>query len=128
MVGSAIASILSGIDAEVAGGRIPDSRGSDWIIYNMISTVPHNSKSGASDYDRYRFQIDCYSRTYEEVDTIASSVRSAMDEYAGTVESVVIDHIFYDGENDLPVESIEEMESREDYFRRSQDYIIYVRP
>ena len=127
MVGDAIASILSSVTATVEGGRIPDRRGSDWIIYNMISMVPHNSKSGASTYDQYRFQIDSYARTYSEVDTLAASVKSALNEYEGTAESVVIDHIFHDGEFDA-VEFIEDEGAREDYFRRSQDYIIFVRP
>jgi len=127
MVGSAIESILSEITATVEGGRIPDRRGSEWVIYNIISLVPHNTKDGASDYDQYRFQIDSYARTYPEVDTLASSVRSALDEYSGTIESVTIDHVFHDGEFDSQ-EFIEDEGAREDYFRRSQDYIIFIRP
>jgi len=126
MVGSAIKSILSGVTQYVDGGRIPANRGSQWIIYNMISSLPHNTKGGASDYDKYRFQIDSYARTYSAVDTLAASVRSTLDEYSGTSESVVIDHIFFEGEFDS-VEFIEEGEAREDYFRRSQDYIICVK-
>ena len=126
MIGSAIKSILSGVTQYVGGGRIPANRGSQWIIYNIISSLPHNTKDGASDYDKYRFQIDSYARTYSAVDTLAASVRSTLDEYSGTSESVVIDHIFFEGEFDS-VEFIEEGEAREDYFRRSQDYIICVK-
>ena len=127
MVGTAIKSILSSVAATVYGAVIPDSPGSDWVVYTMISCVPHNTKSGASTYDTYRFQLDCHSRTPERVDTLAASVRSAMDEYTGTVESVVIDHIFFDGQYD-GFNSLLEDESREDFFRRTQDYIICVRP
>ena len=126
MIGTAIKSILSGVTQYVDGGRIPANRGSQWIIYNIISSLPHNTKDGASDYDKYRFQIDSYARTYSAADTLAASVRSTLDEYSGTSESVVIDHIFFEGEFDS-VEFIEEGEAREDYFRRSQDYIICVK-
>jgi len=126
MVGSAIKSILSDVTQYVDGGRIPANRGSQWVIYNMISCLLHNTKGGASDYDKYRFQIDSYARTYSKVDTLAASVRSTLDEYSGTSEGVVIDHVFFDGEFDS-VEFIEEGEAREDYFRRSQDYIICVK-
>jgi len=126
MVGSAIKTILADVTPYVDGGRIPANRGSQWVIYNMISSVPYNTKGGASDFDQYRFQVDSYARTYTEVDTLAASVRSTMDEYAGTASSVVIDHIYFDGEFDS-VEFIEEDESREDFFRRSQDYIIFVK-
>jgi hypothetical protein len=127
MVGTALKTLLADVTATVYGGLVPDSPGSDWIVYTMISCVPHNTKSGASTYDTYRFQLDCYSRTPERVDTLAASVRSTLDEYEGTSESVVIDHIFFDGQYDA-FTSIEEMESREDFFRRTQDYIICVRP
>jgi len=126
MVGSAIESILSSVTANVTGGRIPHSRGSKWVVYNMISDLPHNTKGAASDFNKYRFQIDSYARTYSDTDTLAASVKSALDEYAGTSESVVIDHIYFDGEFDS-VEFVEEGEAREDFFRRSQDYIIIVK-
>ena len=126
MVGSAIETILAGVEATVAPGVIPDRRGADWVIYNMISSVPHNTKSGASDYDQYRFQLDIYSRTYSNVDTLAASVRSTLDDYSGTSESVVIDRVFFDGEFDT-VELKDEDESKELYFRRMQDYIIFVK-
>ena len=127
MVGSAIESILSGVAATVAPGTIPDRRGAEWVIYNIISLVPHNTKDGASTYDKYRVQLDIYDRTYTTVDTLAASVRSTLDEYTGTAASVVIDHVFFDGEFDT-VEFIKEDESGELYFRRSQDYMIFVRP
>ena len=98
MVGSAIESILSSVTSNVTGGRIPDSGGSKWVIYTMISDVPHNTKDAASDFNKYRFQLDIYARTYSDADTLAASVKSAMDEYSGTAESVVIDHIYFDGE------------------------------
>ncbi len=126
MVGTALKTILADVEADVYGNVVPDNPGSDWIVTTMISCVPHNTKSGASDYDQYRFQLDCYSRTPEDVDTLAASVRSTLDEYAGTSETVVIDHIFFDGQYDA-FTSLMEMESREDFFRRTQDYIIFVR-
>ena len=126
MIGTAIKSLLSDVTQYVDGGRIPHSRGTRWIIYNMISCVPHPTKDGASTFDKYRFQLDCCARTYEDADTLAASVKSVMANYSGTVSSVVIDRIRFDGEYDS-VEFIEEDESREDYFRRIQDYIITVK-
>ena len=126
MVGSAIKSLLSDVTANVAGGREPDSTGSKWVVYHMISSNPHETKDAASTLDQYRFQLDCYGRTYSDADTLAASVRSALDHYSGTSESVVIDHIFFDGEHDGVI-SIEELESRGDHFRRIQDYIIWVK-
>lgn len=131
MVYSAIKSIL-GSGYNVCPVLIPNSRGAKWISCTMISNYPQNTKDGASTFDWYRFQIDCFTRTAEETDTLAAAVRVLLDNYSGTKESVIIDRIYFDGEHDM-VESIEEFEgretmgAREDYFRRSQDYIIAVK-
>jgi len=128
MVGSAIESILSGVGARVSAGRIPHRRGAQHIVYSQISVVPHNDKDGASTYDKYRFQLDIYASNYTSCDTLAASVRSALDDYSGTSESVVIDRIYFDGEFDATEFEFGPDGSREDYFRRTHDYIIYVRP
>ena len=127
MIGTAIKSLLSDITKYVSGSGEPYSMGSRWLIYQMISCVPLATKNSVSTLDQYRFQIDCYARSYSDADTLAASVRSALDNYYGTKEGVVIDRIRFDGQYD-GILSIEEMESREDYFRRIQDYIIWVRP
>ena len=127
MVGDAIESILSGIDAEVTSARIPDRRGSDWVIYNMISAVPMTTKADYRKFIRYRYQVDIYARTYDRTDEIATDVVDAMDNYTGTVEGVEIDRIIFDGEADMPVEFIYDEDAREDFFRRQQDYIINVK-
>jgi len=137
MVGSAIESILSSVNATIVGGAIPDRRGAQWVVYTMISIVPHNSKDGASTYDKYRFQFDIYERTYAAMDTLAASVKSTLDEYEGTAASVVIDHIFFESEFDTTEFIVGGVSgpgsapgdrSKEFYYRRSQDYIIFVRP
>lgn len=124
MVYSAIKSILSSYN--VCSSLIPNSRGAKWVSCTMISNYPYNTKSGASTFDWYRFQLDCFARTAEETDTLAAAVRTLLDNYSGTSSSVVIDRIYFDGEHDT-VESIEDEGAREDYFRRSQDYIIAVK-
>ena len=137
MIGSAIESILSGVTKYVEGGKLPDRLRDQWVNYTMISNRPNNTKDGASTYDGYRFQLDIYSRTYKEMDTLAESVKSTLNEYTGTSESVVIDHIFFDGEwstveyFDVGVTgsfSASGDKAVQAYYRRSQDYIIYVRP
>lgn len=126
MVGDAIKSILSSIEAPVSPLFVPHRRGSRWITYTMISDVPVHTKDGACNYDQYRFQMDMYARTYADADTLAASVRTALDNYSGTVESVVIDQIYYDGQF-RNFEFLGEAGEEEDYFRVSQDYIIEVK-
>lgn len=129
MVGTTvIKSLLSSVTANVYGLHVPNRRGSKWVIVTQISDIPHRTKDGVSTLDRYRFQIDSYAMTESAMDTLAGSVKSTLDDYSGTVGSTEVDLIVFEDEND----SIEVLEDRdgggEDYYRRRQDYTIWIKP
>ena len=128
MVGTAIKSILetASIEAKIYGLNVPRRRGASWVIYTYISNVPTNTKGAASTYDVLRFQLDCYARTESRMDALGAAVRTAMDEYSGTVSSVVIDNIYFKGESDS-FEIIGDEGATETFYRRTQDYIICIR-
>ena len=126
MVGTAIKSILSDVDANLFGLHVPNRRGSQWVIITKIDRQPTQTKGGVSDYDKYLYQLDCYARTEADMDTLAASVKSAMDDYSGTVSSTVIDHIFFQGESDS-VEKIEDEGAVENYYRMTQEYDIWIK-
>ena len=128
MIGDAIKTILASVTANVTPMHIPRNRGSKWCVYTIISNVPHNTKDGASTYDQYRLQVDCYDTQYDRMDTFAASVRSALDEYSGTSEGVVIDHISYVTEFDTFEFLDSGRENPEEYYRRMLEFIIFVRP
>ena len=121
MVGAAIKSILSGVGANIYGLEVPRRRGAKWVIYSGISRIPHRTKDGVSTLDRYRFQMDSYTRSEEDLDTLAEAVKTALDNYSGTVESTVINRVVFEDEGDM-IEIIEE----EEYYRRRQDYTIWI--
>ena len=123
MVGTAIKSILSSVGANVYGLHVPRRRGAKWVIYSGISRIPHRTKDGVSTLDRYRFQMDSYARSESAMDTLAEAVKTALDNYSGTVSSVDIVLIAFEDEGDL-IEIIEE----EEYYRRRQDYSIWINP
>lgn len=126
MVGDAIESILSSVDANLYGLHVPNRKGSTWVIHTNIGRQPSATKGGVSDYDKYLYQLDCYAKIESDMDTLGESVKSAMDDYSGTVASTVIDHIFFIGESDT-VEKIEDEGSVENYYRRIQEYDIWVK-
>ena len=126
MVGTAIKTILADVDANLYGLHVPNRRGSQWVIITKIDRQPTATKGGVSDYDKYLYQLDIYARTEAEMDTLAASVKSAMDDYSGTVSSTVIDHIFFTSENDT-VEKIEDEGATENYYRMIHEYDIWVK-
>jgi len=126
MVGTAIESILSDEEANIYGLHVPRRRGAQWVIYTKIDRQPYETKDGVSTDDKFFYQLDIYAREQSEMHTLAESVKTAMDGYSGTVESVEIDHIFFRSENDT-VEFIEDQGARENYYRRIQEYEIWVK-
>lgn len=126
MVGTAIKSILSDVETNVYGLHVPNRRGERWVIMTKIDRQPSATKGGVSDYDKYLYQLDIYARTEADMDTLATSVKSAMDNYSGTVSGIAIDHIFFTGENDT-VEKVEDEGAVENFYRMTQEYDIWIK-
>jgi hypothetical protein len=48
------------------------------------------------------FQVSVFGKSYREMETLAASVRSALDEYTGVLENVNIERCSFYGENYIP--------------------------
>ncbi len=129
MVRTAIEAILeaASIKAKIYGLYVPRRRSASWVIITYISNLPTPTKAAVSTLDKTRWQLDCYASTEEKMDALGASVRTAMDNYSGTSEGVEFDRINFDGESDT-VEVIEDEGATEDYYRRTQEYIIQIKP
>lgn len=128
MVGASIKSILetASIEANIYGLFVPHNRGSQWVILTYISNVPTPTKAAVSTLDKTRWQVDCYTKEETVMDTLGAAVRAALDNYTGTVLSVVFDRVTFDGESDSE-EAIGDEGATEHYYRRTQEYIIQIR-
>lgn len=67
------------------------------IVFSVGNNEPTDQKDGGSQVDNDQLQVDVYSRTALEAETIDGYVRAALDTYAGTVETVKIRQIYYNG-------------------------------
>jgi len=128
MVRTAIKAILeaASIGAKVYGLHVPRSRAANWVILSYISNVPYNTKQAVSTLDRTRWQVDCYANQEERMDTLAEAVRTALDNYSGTISGETFNRITFAGESDS-VENISDEGATEDYYRRTQEYIIHIK-
>jgi len=61
-----------------------------YITYQLIDQIPEDTKKTVSDFDMQRFQINIFTDDYAEVNTLAASVRSALDNLSATVEGVKV--------------------------------------
>jgi hypothetical protein len=64
-----------------------------FAVYTITSTQPSDSKDGASVLDDVEFTVMLYASTYAGVQDISEKVRTALDRYTGTVESVSVQSI-----------------------------------
>lgn len=101
--------------------RIPQGSSFPAISYQLVSVVPHPSKSGPSESDFARIQINSFGLTYQSAVQVADLVRLAMEKtLPATFNSVFVQTIEYDGEAHLS-------EDNADFagvFHIAQDYII----
>lgn len=99
---SAIYSLLSA-DANISGivsDRIypvfpPQGSQFPLIVFAFSGNDPTNMKDGAATLDLDGLQVDVYTRTALEGETLDGHIRTALDAYTGTVLGVVIREIYY---------------------------------
>jgi len=100
MLIDAIYSLLSAVNANTYPGVTEQEVDPPFIVHALAKTIPHPSKDGASTMDISIYKVASYAVTQTAAQTQANSVRTALDEYTGTLNSVYIDNIrFLDEEN-----------------------------
>lgn len=70
------------------------------IVYNRISGSRFESLAGSSGLARPRFQFDVYATTYSSAKAVAEQIRLALQGFRGTVASVDIQAVNYNGDSD----------------------------
>lgn len=79
--------------------RIPQESAFPAISYQLISVIPHPTKSGPSHSDFARIQINSFGTTYQSAVQVADLVRTAMQvTLPATFNSVLVQSCEYDGE------------------------------
>lgn len=79
--------------------RIPQESAFPAISYQLVSVIPHPSKSGSSQSDFARVQINSFGTTYQSAVQVSDLVRSAMQvSLPSTFNGVVIQSCEFDGE------------------------------
>lgn len=70
-----------------------------YIVYSVISVTPDHTKGTSSVADKVRVQIDMIGKDLDALNTIASSVRDALDLFSGSSNSVNVSTSRFDSEN-----------------------------
>lgn len=82
-------------------GVAPESAAAPFGTYQLVAGVPQSDLGGASNLTNSRYQVDLYSSSKGPLDTLAASVRSAMNAAAGFASICQLQQDLYDEEAQL---------------------------
>jgi hypothetical protein len=91
-----------------------------YITYQQISKVHNKHKDRDLKVQTIRMQVDMFATTYDGVSALADAVCTALSYKSGTYESIVVDIIVFDDENDL-------FSDQPEVFRKQQDYFLRIK-
>ena len=122
-VDSIIFGILSSNSAVtgVVGNKIfpsqaPQTTQFPFIVFETISVMPNNTKSGPSEMDRYRIQVTTLSKENNQANDIADKVRTAFDYY----KSLDVQLISFQAQNS----AFDNISGQDGIFLKYQDYFL----
>lgn len=100
--GKAIYYILSGDSglSSLVGDRVfPEIAAQDaatpYVVYQLSSVEPQDTKGGPSTLDEVRFEVFCVSNEYTEAQDVTEAVRAALDRARGTFQGVPVQSVQY---------------------------------
>ena len=93
-----------------------------FIIYDVESESPTDTKDGVSKLDEDFVMVSCYCKTYSEASDLAQKIRTALDRKTGTFGGIEIQSIQYNGYNDL----FDDNTSDEGVYRKALDFKLRI--
>lgn len=93
-----------------------------FIIYDVGSENPEDTKDGVSTLDVDSVMVSVYSQSYEEASDLARKVRTALDRVSGSYEGVEVQSIQYNGLNEIFDENV----SDEGVYRKALDFNVRI--
>ena len=90
---------------------------SAYVVIHIIDIVPENTKDGVSKLDQVRVQIDSFHGTKSSCDSLAVAIRTALDNYSGSVGTTLIDNIYFD-------QALNDYDYDRDLYKVQQDFIV----
>ena len=113
-------SVQEAVDTRIFPMVAPQTSVFPFIIYDVNSVDPSDTKGGASDLDTISIMVSVYSKTYTQVSSIAADVRNALDRRSGTYNTIEVGSIQFRSYNDI----FESSSDSEGIFRIAMDFAV----
>jgi len=96
MIIDAIHTLLNNVDADNYPNEAPQNQDVPYTVFRFAGLDPSNTKTDASTIDFHTLIIDIYASTPRGAETLAASIRAALDYYSGTVGGDIITSIIFE--------------------------------
>lgn len=90
------------------------------ITYKTTQRLPSHTKSSTSMLDTYQLTINMFHKDYTVLCTLCEAVRTAMDGFSGTTNSVAVQHLVYESGTEGYIEDGNYFYIEENYTMRIQ--------
>lgn len=107
MIGKSIYYLLSNasgvssiVSTRIYPSRIPQIKDFPAISYHQVSRVPTDQKDAVSGLDKVDFDIICWGKNYDQLNTLSAAVRTALDRVSISSQGATVDTIVFVREQD----------------------------
>jgi len=118
---SGFAGISALVSTRIYPPPVPQNGTYPLVTYQEVSRVPIHVMGGTASPVHIRYQVDCWAETVAGAKAVAAQVESALDNYAGTSDGVVILNCF------LEVGQSMDYNDSEGVHRYMQEYVLEYR-
>ncbi len=91
------------------------------VTFSLVTDSPHHAMGSDAGVKNPRFQVDVWATTTASLDSVATQIKAAIQDYSGTVESVVIQRIYLEDETDI----VDADEKGQMVYHRALDFTVW---
>ena len=88
-------SITAYIGTKIYPDITPQNVQYPFVVYTITNSLPVDYKDGQSNLEEITLQLDVYTQSYDDTQDLANLIRTRLDRFTGTLESVEVQTIKY---------------------------------
>jgi len=76
--------------------EVPQNEPLPYIVYEVVSNIPYHLMSADADVYSPRYAIHIFANTNLEIDNIEAAIKTALQDYRGTMNGTTVQRIMYE--------------------------------
>jgi len=117
------ATLTSLVGSKIYPNAAPQGTQSPFVVINVISNLPTNTKAQASTMDRYRIQVSTFSTDFDTCQTVKNRIRVLLENVINTTSSGTTIQV---SQFQNEVDGIDQMSTLDGTFYNYSDYFFFV--